>query len=236
MANRHVPDNHQPSGKFAAWRRRFLHVLALAWLALPLASPPAMAQPADSTQGQACRIAVLGDSLTAAYGLSVNEGFPARLQAALRAQGRDCAVIDAGVSGDTSAGGLTRMDWVLADKPTHLIIELGANDGLRALPVEQLEQNLDGIIAKAMAANVPVLLTGMLAPPNLGAAYGKAFAKVYKDLAERHDVPLYPFFLEGVAGDRLLNQPDGIHPTAEGVEIIVTRIVPTVIDWLDQTA
>jgi acyl-CoA thioesterase-1 len=183
-----------------------------------------------------CRIAVLGDSLTAAYGLDVADGFPARLEQALRAQGYDCAVLDAGVSGDTSAGGLARLDWMLADQPSHVIVELGGNDGLRALPPDQMADNLDRIITRLKGEDIPVLLTGMLAPPNLGRAYGDAFKAVFPRLAEKHDVPLYPFFLEGVAGDALLNQGDGIHPTAEGLAIIVENILPTVTGWLDATS
>jgi acyl-CoA thioesterase I len=183
-----------------------------------------------------CRIAVLGDSLTAAYGLDVADGFPARLEQALRERGYDCAVLDAGVSGDTSAGGLARLDWMLADQPSHVIVELGGNDGLRALPPEQMAQNLDQIIARLEDESIPVLLTGMLAPPNLGRDYGDAFAAVFPELAEKHDVPLYPFFLKGVAGDALLNQGDGIHPTAQGIGTIVENILPTVTDWLDATS
>jgi acyl-CoA thioesterase I len=191
---------------------------------------------ATEAHGADCKIAVLGDSLAAAYGLDVADGFPARLQQALRQQGYDCAVVDAGVSGDTTAGGLARLDWMLADRPSHVIVELGGNDGLRALPPEQMAQNLGKIITRLKDEGIPVLLTGMLAPPNLGRDYGDAFAAVFPELAERHDVPLYPFFLEGVAADALLNQGDGIHPTAEGVAIIVDNILPTVTDWLDATS
>jgi acyl-CoA thioesterase-1 len=200
---------------------------ALAALALLLAT---------EAHGADCKIAVLGDSLTAAYGLDVADGFPARLEQALRQQGYDCAVVDAGVSGDTTASGLARLDWMLADRPSHVIVELGGNDGLRALPPEQMAQNLDQIIARLKGQGIPVLLTGMLAPPNLGRDYGDAFAAVFPEVAEKHEVPLYPFFLEGVAGDALLNQGDGIHPTAEGVAIIVGNILPTVADWLDATS
>jgi acyl-CoA thioesterase I len=190
-----------------------------------LLTTPAFAAP--------CRIAVLGDSLTAAYGLDIKAGFPAKLEQALRAHGYDCAVLDAGVSGDTSAGGLARLDWMLADEPSHVIVELGGNDGLRALPPEEMARNLDQIITRLKDQGIPVLLTGMLAPPNLGREYGTAFAAVFPQLAEKHDVPLYPFFLEGVAGDAVLNQGDGIHPTEEGVAIIVENILPTVTAWLD---
>jgi acyl-CoA thioesterase I len=191
---------------------------------------------ATEAHGADCKIAVLGDSLAAAYGLDVADGFPARLEQALRQQGYDCAVVDAGVSGDTTAGGLARLDWMLADGPSHVIVELGGNDGLRGLPPEQMAQNLDQIIDRLKGKGIPVLLTGMLAPPNLGRDYGDAFAAVFPEVAEKHEVPLYPFFLEGVAGDALLNQGDGIHPTAEGVAIIVENILPTVTDWLDATS
>jgi acyl-CoA thioesterase I len=206
--------------------RRFLKGVIAA--AAVLLATPAFAAP--------CRIAVLGDSLTAAYGLDVAAGFPAKLEQALRGDGYDCAVIDAGVSGDTSAGGLARLDWMLADQPSHVIVELGGNDGLRALPPEEMADNLDQIITRLKDEGIPVLLTGMLAPPNLGREYGTALAAVFPQLAEKHDVPLYPFFLEGVAGDALLNQGDGIHPTEEGIAIIVERILPTVTAWLDESA
>jgi acyl-CoA thioesterase-1 len=188
-----------------------------------------------ATANDVCRIAVLGDSLTTAYGLAVEEGFPAQLERRLRDAGYDCAVLDAGVGGDTTAGGLARLDWTLADRPSHVIVQLGANDGLRALPPEQMEQNLDGIVGRLRADGVPVLLAGMLAPPNLGRTYGEAFEAVFPRVAERHDVPLYPFFLDGVAGAPELNQGDGIHPTAEGITVMVERILPTVTDWLEQS-
>ena len=199
------------------------------WLALAM-----VALAPDGTANAPCRIAVLGDSLTTAYGLAVEEGFPAQLERRLQDRGYRCEVLDAGVSGDTSAGGLARLDWMLADEPTHVIVELGGNDGLRGLPPEQLAANLDAIVGRLDAEGIPVLLTGMLAPPNLGRRYGEAFWAVYPEIAERHDVPLYPFFLDGVAGDPDLNQPDGIHPTAEGIEVIVERIMPTVTEWLEQ--
>jgi acyl-CoA thioesterase-1 len=144
-------------------------------------------------------------------------------------------VIDAGVSGDTSAGGLARLDWVLADGPTHLLVELGGNDGLRGLPVEQLEANLDAIVAGAEAAGVATMLAGMVAPPNLGRSYGDAFARTYVTVAERHGVPLYPFFLDGAALVPGMMQPDGIHPTAAGIAVIVERIMPHIRHWLAAT-
>ena len=190
---------------------------------------------AAATANDACRIAVLGDSLATAYGVAVEEGFPAQLERRLRAVGYDCVVLDAGVGGDTTAGGLARLDWALADRPSHVIVELGGNDGLRALPPEQMEQNLDAIVSRLRNDGVAVLLAGMRAPPNLGRAYGEVFEAVFARVAQRHDVPLYPFFLEGVAGDPGLNQPDGVHPTADGIAIIVERILPAVIAWLERT-
>jgi acyl-CoA thioesterase-1 len=188
--------------------------------------------PAD----QPCRIAVLGDSLTSSYGLDVGEGFPAQLEQALREGGHACEVLDAGVAGDTSAGGLARLDWMLGDEPSHVIVELGGNDALRALPPEQMERNLDAIIGRLKDEEIEVLLAGMYAPPNLGREYGEAFAAVFPRLAEQHDVPLYPFFLDGVAGQPALTQRDGIHPTAEGISRIVESILPTVKRWLDRGA
>lgn len=190
-----------------------------------------LAQPAHA---EACRISVLGDSLTAAYGIAIEDGFPAQLERALKAEGHGCDVLDAGVSGDTTAGGLARLDWMLADQPTHVIIELGANDGLRGLPTGQMEDNLEAIIERLQKEELAVLLTGMLPPPNLGRDYTDAFSKVYQDLAVRFEIPLYPFFLDGVAAEPSLNQPDQLHPTGEGVAVIVERILPTVIDWLDE--
>jgi acyl-CoA thioesterase I len=213
--------------------RQMVRSLRLLKVALALAITPGAAV---ATANDACRIAVLGDSLTTAYGIAVEEGFPAQLERRLREEGYDCAVLDAGMGGDTTAGGLARLDWTLADQPSHMIVELGANDGLRALPPEQMEQNLAAIVGRLRAKNVAVLLAGMRAPPNLGRSYGDAFARVFSRVAERNDVPLYPFFLDGVAGDPALNQGDGIHPTAAGIAVIVERILPMVTDWLNQAA
>ena len=190
-----------------------------AWLLL-CAPPAAAGEPG---------IVVLGDSLTAGYGLPREDAFPARLEAALKAQGHGWRVIDAGVSGDTSAGGLARLDWVLADAPEVVIVELGANDGLRGLPVDQLEANLDAILARVRETGAALLLAGMEAPRNFGADYEAAFRAVYERLAARHGVAFYPFFLEGVAMVPALNQADGIHPNAAGVAEIVRRILPHVV-------
>ena len=181
------------------------------------------------------RLLALGDSLTAGYGLAQGQGFVPRLQAALAAKGRAVRILDAGVSGDTTAGGLARLDWALAERPQAALVELGGNDGLRGLPPAASRTSLAGILDKLAAARIPVLLAGMLAPPNLGADYGREFAAMFTDLArERPDVLLYPFFLEGVAGDPALNQPDGIHPNPAGVAIIIERILPMVEALLDR--
>ena len=172
---------------------------------------------------------MLGDSLTAGFGLPREDAFPARLEAALRAGGHAWRVIDAGISGDTSAGGLARLDWVLADEPEVVIVELGANDGLRGLPTDRMETNLDAILTQTGNSGSTVLLAGMRAPANFGPDYEAAFRAVYERLAARHRVAFYPFFLEGVAMEPDLNQSDGIHPNAAGVAEIVRRILPHVV-------
>ena len=172
---------------------------------------------------------MLGDSITAAYGLAKSDGLPARLQEALKAKGRDVAVIDAGVSGDTTAGGLARVDWALADRPQAVIVALGGNDGLRGLDPKVTAANLNAILDKLAAKGLPVMLAGMLAPPNLGPDYGKEFSEVFTTIAKaRPDITFYPFLLDGVAGDEALNQPDRIHPNPAGVRIMVERMLPAV--------
>lgn len=180
------------------------------------------------------RILAFGDSLTAGYGLRESDSFPARLQTALAAKGIAAQVINGGVSGDTSAGGLARLDWALADHPDIVIVELGANDGLRGLDPARTQENLDGILKRLAAEKRAVLLAGMRAPPNMGADYGDSFRGIYPALAAKYGVRLYPFFLDGVAADPALNQADGIHPTAAGVDIIVARILPDVLAVIDR--
>lgn len=178
----------------------------------------------------------LGDSLTAGYGLPQGEGFVPRLQAALRGRGREVRVVNGGVSGDTMAGGASRLDWLLAENPRAAIVALGANDGLRGLPVPRMAAALDAILDRLEARRIPVLLAGMFAPPNLGADYGRDFHAVFTRAAERRDLLFMPFFLEGVAGERALNQADGIHPNAQGVERMVQAILPQVEELLDRAA
>lgn len=175
------------------------------------------------------RLVVLGDSLTAGYGLPQDQAFPVRLAVWLKENGVDVSVINAGVSGDTSAGGLARLDWAIGSPPaTHAVVALGANDGLRGLPPAALEQNIDRIVGRLKARGVKVLLAGMYAPRNYGREYAAEFDAVFPRVASRHNVPLYPFFIEGVAAEPTLNQSDGIHPNARGVEVIVSRIGPHV--------
>jgi acyl-CoA thioesterase I len=189
---------------------------------------------ASPVAARTIRLVVLGDSLTAGLGLPAGRAFPDRLQAALRSKGWDVEVLNAGVSGDTAADGLQRYDWAVPADADALIVELGANDMLRGLKPEATKAALAAILDKAHAARLPTLIAGMRAAPNLGAEYDRAFDAVYPALAKRYDVALYPFFLDGVAGDPKLNQADGIHPTAEGVEAIVERIEPSVEGILKQ--
>ena len=182
-------------------------------------------------------ILALGDSLTAGLGLGPSEAFPARLEAALKAKGHDVKVINAGVSGDTAADGAARLDWALSEPVNAVIVELGANDALRGLPVAQAEQALDQLLTALEQKKLPVLVAGMKAPPNMGADYQSQFDGMYERLVARHPgVILYPFFLDGVAADPGLNQPDGMHPTAAGVDVIVARILPSVEQLLARAA
>jgi len=182
------------------------------------------------------KIAVLGDSLAAGYGIRPEQSFPARLEAGLKAAGRNVTVLNQGVSGDTSAGGLDRLDWMLADKPDIVLVELGGNDALRGLDPKITEKNLSAIVEKLKAANVTVWLAGMMAPRNLGPEYVTAFDGLYKRIAEKYDVPLYPFILDGVAQDAALNQGDGIHPNPKGAQIVADRLMPFVTRNLDAAA
>ena len=189
---------------------------------------------AAAADARPIRILVLGDSLAAGYGLAQAEGFQARMTAALKAQGHDVTMIDAAVSGDTSAGGRARLDWALADGADAALVELGGNDGLRALESGQMEANLAAILDALAAKRIPVLLSGMLAPPNLGGDYTGAFKAAFDRLGRRPGVIYDPFFLEGVAGDRALNQADGIHPNPAGVDRVVARLLPAMVALIAQ--
>jgi acyl-CoA thioesterase I len=193
-----------------------------------LAFAAVLATASHAAAARTLRLVALGDSLTAGLGLAPGKAFPERLEAALRAKGWDVKVINAGVSGDTAADGLARYEWAVPPDADALIIELGANDMLRGLKPEATKATLAAILDKARAAHLPTLLAGMRAAPNLGPEYADQFSAIYPALAKAYDVPLYPFFLDGVAGDPKLNQPDGLHPTADGVEVIVQKILPSV--------
>ena len=181
---------------------------------------------ANNTAESVLRLLVLGDSLSAGYGLKPEDSFPSRLEEALDVAGYRVHVINAGVSGDTTAGGLSRLEWALVDKPHIVLVELGGNDALRGLPPAETYANLESIIVKLKKNGIRVVLAGMQAPRNLGKDYTLEFDAIYSRLARQYDVPLYPFFLDGVALDPALNQPDGIHPNPAGVKVIVKKILP----------
>jgi acyl-CoA thioesterase I len=183
--------------------------------------------PAAATD-RSINIVALGDSLTAGYGLPANDAFPVKLQHALAAKGLSVQIANAGVSGDTASGGLARLEFSVPDGTDAVILELGANDALRGVEPQITRNALDSILRRLKERKIPVLLCGMLAPPNMGAEYGRAFDVIYPDLAAHYGAILYPFFLTGVAADPKLNQRDGLHPTAAGVDIIVDKILSQV--------
>ncbi len=180
------------------------------------------------------KIVAFGDSLTAGYGLPGPDAFPAKLAAALKAKGENVEIANAGVSGDTTTGGLERVDWSVPDGTDAVILALGANDLLRGIDPAVTEKALDGILDKLTARKIKVLLAGMLAGKNMGADYETRYNAIFPALAKKYDVLFYPFFLDGVATDRALNQQDGIHPNAAGVDAIVKRILPKVEDLIAQ--
>jgi acyl-CoA thioesterase-1 len=173
----------------------------------------------------------LGDSLMAGYQLPPGDGFPAKLEAALKAKGVDVAIADAGVSGDTTSGGLSRVDWSVPDGTDGVILELGANDALRGIPPEDTEKNLDQIISRLKGRGIAVLLAGMLAPPNMGGDYAARFNPIYQRLADKYQLKLYPFFLDGVAAQANLQLQDGMHPNPQGVDVMVQRFEPFAADF-----
>ena len=187
---------------------------------------------AQSSGDDRPRIVAFGDSLTAGLGVATDETYPAELQRRLDALGLRYRVVNAGVSGETTAGGLRRVPWILRSTPEVVILELGANDGLRGLRVEETKANLERIIQQLQQAGVQVVLTGMKLPPNYGKDYLSGFERMYSDLAARYRIPLVPFFLEGVAASSALNQADGIHPTAKGYRTIVERMLKTLLPVL----
>ena len=201
----------------------FLVFVALLFSSLPI-------------QAQTLHILAFGDSLTAGLGLDPAEAFPARLETALKARGHDIVIANAGVSGDTSTAAAERLDWSLVPDIDGVIVELGANDALRGIDPAKTEIALDGILTELQKRKLPVLLAGMLAPRNLGQDYGAAFDAIFPRLAQKHGVLFYPFFLDGVAADPALNQPDGLHPNSKGVDMIVSRILPVTEDLIKQAS
>ena len=204
------------------------------WLLLVQALAIGLVLANASAAARTLKLVVLGDSLTAGLGVPPGNSFPDQLETALRKKGLDVTVVNAGVSGDTAADGLARYGWAVPADADALIVELGANDMLRALPPASTKQALAAILEKAKAAHLPVLIAGMRAAPNLGAEYDKSFDAIYPDLAAKGGAALYPFFLDGVAGQPTLNQSDGMHPTAKGVEIIVGKMTPSIEALLKQ--
>ena len=212
-----------------------LSVMALAPFLPAILPSTAAAQTGTATPAggdRLLRLVALGDSLTAGYGLPAEAAFPVVLEAQLRARNHKVEIVNAGVSGDTSQAGLERLDWSVPDGTDGVILSLGANDALRGIDPRQTAGALEEIVSRLKQRNIAVMVAGMLAPPNLGADYGRRFEAVYTELVARHGLVLYPFFLDGVAGNRQLNLPDGIHPTAQGIRVIVERILPTVETFL----
>jgi acyl-CoA thioesterase I len=208
----------------------FVRMLVLG-LAL-IGTQPALAQASAAIGAKPIKMVVLGDSLSAGFGLAGSDAFPAKLQKALKAKGIPVDMVNAGVSGDTSSGGRDRLDWSVPEGTRAVIVELGANDALRGTDPAVTRAALSDIVTRLKARGIAVLLCGMFAPPNYGNDFAARFNAIYPDIAKSSGVPLYPFFLEGVAADARLNQADGMHPTAEGVEIIVNNILPTVEAFL----
>jgi acyl-CoA thioesterase-1 len=230
-----VPAKATPSSSLGVrsygWRRAAVQTLFAAVCGFGLGG--AVAMPVARAQAPV-QVVALGDSLTAGYGLPDSDGFVPRLQAALTAKGIAATVQNAGVSGDTVADGLARFDWSVPDGTQAVIVELGANDMLRGKTPDRTRRVLDRLLRRLTDRHIAILLCGMRAAPNLGADYGAAFNGIYPDLAAKYGALLYPFFLDGVAGDLSLTQPDGLHPTAKGVGVIVERILPKVEELIAQ--
>jgi acyl-CoA thioesterase-1 len=204
----------------------FVHMLVLS-VVLMTAANGAWAQAPAPAAAKPIKMVVLGDSLSAGLGLAAADAFPQKLQKSLKDKGIEVDMINAGVSGDTSSGGRDRLDWSIPEGTDAVIVELGANDALRGIDPKVTRAALTDILTRLKARKIAVLLCGMLAPPNYGTDYSAQFNAIYPDLAKSFGVPLYPFFLEGVATDAKLNQADGMHPTAEGVDVIVKNILPS---------
>ncbi|MCV9945975.1 MULTISPECIES: arylesterase [unclassified Rhizobium] len=188
---------------------------------------------ATAANARTINLVGFGDSLMAGYQLPPGDGFPEKLQAALKAKGLDVTIANAGVSGDTTTGGLARIDWSVPDGTDGVILELGANDALRGIPPEESEKNLDQMITRLKERGIAVLLAGIIAPPNMGADYAARFNPIYQKLSEKHGLPLYAFFLDGVALEAGLKLEDGMHPNAKGVDVMVEKMEPAVTNFVE---
>ncbi len=217
-------ENPGTSSSYGAQAMALKHLFASAALAagLSLSTIAAWAEP--------MKIVGFGDSLMAGYQLAPGDSFTAKLEAALKAKGLDVTIANAGVSGDTTAAGLSRLDWSVPDGTELVILELGANDMLRGLPVAQIRANLDKMLQQLNERDIPVVLAGMMAAPNLGTAYGESYNAIFPELAEEYDVPLIPFFLDGVTGVTGMALEDGMHPNPQGVDVMVQRALPVIED------
>lgn len=220
---------------YGGWRRLINPVAVRLVLLLSLVPILALADPVALATAKPLKLLVFGDSLVAGYGLPQADAFPVQLERALAAEGLPVSVVNGGVSGETTTGGRARLAWTLGEgdaQPEAVIVELGANDALRGVDPDVSDANLDAILSEMQRRGIPVLLAGMRAPPNMGTDYTRRFDALYPRLAKVHNVPLYPFFLDGVAANPALNQADGLHPNAAGVTEIVRRITPAVVAWL----
>jgi len=228
------PESRPATSRSYGNRARPVQVLAVAaWVAVLGAGVPA--PPRAAAEPRPVKIVALGDSLTAGLRLPADRAFPVRLAKALAAKGIAVDIINAGVSGDTAADGLSRLDWAVPDDTDAVILELGANDALRGLDPKLTRKTLETIVRRLTERRINVLLAGMRAPPNLGAEYAGAFDPIFPELAQEFGLVYYPFFLDGVVADRALNQGDGIHPTAAGVDVIVARLLPAAEELIART-
>jgi len=214
-----------------SFKASLLHFIVM--FTLCFAEFPAAAQDTGG-RSEPIQLVGFGDSLMAGYQLAPSESYTAQLEAALKAKGHDVAVTNAGVSGDTTSGGLSRIDWSVPDGTDGVILELGANDALRGISPEQSEKNLDAILARLKERNIPVFLVGILAPPNMGGDYGERFNPIYKRLADKYEIPLYPFFLDGVTTVEGMQLDDGMHPNAKGVSVMVEKTIQPVESFLGE--
>jgi acyl-CoA thioesterase-1 len=210
----------------------FAHMLVLGLAMMAVEPALAQSQTPAASGAKPIKMVVLGDSLSAGYGLPALAAFPERLQKALKAKGIEVDMINAGVSGDTTSGGRDRLDWSIPEGTQAVIVELGANDAMRGTNPDVTRAALTDIVTRLQARKISVFVCGMLAPPNYGSDFSARFNAIYPDLSKSFGVPLYPFFLEGVVTDPKLNQADGLHPTAEGVDVIVKNILPSVEAFL----